>query len=631
MLFMENMDSLEHESVESWSFSTAEDLAFYLDNNCKSWSIYSADFDLLQTLRAASVPAELASLVLAEQVALDLWFKECSCQRKLSMTDKEGNSWGSTLPNELQPPAFDYYQQRLAQSTNPYLRARYGLVLWNAPKPHKHIRYAQAALDNLLNALENADCIDTAILHNCLDILRQSCAIAASIHYRTTDTMEAVIQRFTEILPFEVGSKISLLRLVTKYPKLFKSTDHDLVLATSRKLYEIHYGAQDYFACQSLCQVAAPYAQAFGYDPREWHFGLGKAFEGEAVQRSSNDNESSLMAVQFYSRAAKAYQLAGAPDAEAEALLKVQLLKPKIKLATISTELTPEQSNQLMNNIRFETENLLKYDSDEIMNYLACHESAIPNYLDIKAKAAESEPSFLSMLPIVTIDGNKNTQHRESSFGQDRNLEWETNRSYSLALSFHHLYLTPLFIEGYSRGKINFETFCQYLDKYSWIAQPLTEYDISAIPVEYTWRPILYPGIEEFFKQLNSYIINGPQAASFVLAVDSLALKIEGLFRDALQRLGIHTIATHKRHDLREVYFDDLVELARTNDLFTESECYFFRYVFTPIGKNLRNDIAHGYYHLPENYSLHKAILLMMALLRISGFLLLPKTNDQQA
>ena len=198
---MENMDSLEHESVESWSFSTAEDLAFYLDNNCKSWSTYSADFDLLQTLRAASVPAELASLVLAEQVALDLWFKECSCQRKLSMTDKEGESWGSTLPNELQPPAFDYYQQRLAQSTNPYLRARYGLILWNAPKPHKHIRYAQAALDNLLNALENADCIDTAILHNCLDILRQSCAIAASIHYRTTDTMEAVIQRFTEIIP----------------------------------------------------------------------------------------------------------------------------------------------------------------------------------------------------------------------------------------------------------------------------------------------------------------------------------------------------------------------------------------------------------------------------------------------
>ncbi|MGY3090849.1 hypothetical protein ACVWYF_003910 [Hymenobacter sp. UYAg731] len=510
------------------------------------------------------------------------------------------------------------------------MRARYGLIIWNAPKPYKHIRYAQAALDNVLEALEIADCLDTAAPHNCLDMLRQSCAIAASIYYRTADTVETVIQRYTGTLPFEVGSRTSLLRLVTKYPKLFKSTDHDVVLATSRSLYETHYQAEDYFACQSLCQVAAPYAQALGHDPREWHFGLGKAFEEEAVQRFPTGNESSLMAVEFYSRAAKAFQLAGATAAEEAALLQAHLLKPKIKLATISTELTPEQSKQLMDDIRFQTDHLLNFGSDDILHYLACHESTIPDYSDLKAKAAEQEPSFLSMLSIVTIDGNKNTQHGESSFRQDRNLEWETNRSYSLALSFRLLYLTPLFIEGYRTGKLNFESFCQYLDKCSWIAQPMTEYDISGNPVEYTWRPMLYPGIAEFFNQLCLQLTNGPQAANFVLAIDSLTVKIEGLPRDVLQRMNVHTIATHKRHDLREVYFDDLVDLARTNNLFTESECYFFRYVFTPVGNNLRNDIAHGYYHLPENYSLQKAILLMMALLRISGFILVSERATEQ-
>ena len=89
------MDSSEHKT-ENWSFSTAEDLASYLDNNCTNWSIYSAGFNFLPTLRAASVAPELAPLFFAEEVALDVWFKECSCQRKLSMTDKAGKSWGST-------------------------------------------------------------------------------------------------------------------------------------------------------------------------------------------------------------------------------------------------------------------------------------------------------------------------------------------------------------------------------------------------------------------------------------------------------------------------------------------------------------------------------------------------------
>ncbi len=624
--------------------STPADLAHYLDTSCHNWSLYYAGQDLPSTLKATSYPTELAATVNAEEVALDVWFKDCTPERKCSLTNDDGQTWGSTLPHELTPLPYDYYQQRLEQSTNPYLRARYALLLWNAPKPYKHIRFAQAAIDNLFTALDTAGCLDAESSRNCIELLKQACDLIVTVRHREADAVSAVVGRFTGAIPFEHGNRTSLLRIITKHPKLFKSADPELILAASFALYTHYFQNKDFFTCENICKLVAPYVQGLGRDPREWHQRLGQAYEGEAANRPARD-DSSLMAIEFYTRAAKAYQLAGDSAAEDAALQCVQTLKPKLKLHAITTEFTAEQTQLLMEDIRLQTDLLLKHGPNEILDFLACSDRVIPNHAEIKEKAAEEKPSFLSAISTIYIDGNKNTSHgdksppkaksntkdaaTEAAEKREKELNKRVSQSYSLALSFRLQYLMPIFIEGYRTGKINYETFCQYLETHSWTAQTIIEQDITGEAIEYTWQPMLRPGLQEFFTQLHKFIHEGPTASSFVLCLDSLTLKIEGLLREVLQKMGAHTIATHKRHDLREVFFDDLLDLALTKALLNENECYFLRYVFTPLGKNLRNDIAHGYYHLSERYSIQKVVLLVIALLRVTGFQLGTETQTE--
>ena len=137
---------------------------------------------------------------------------------------------------------------------------------------------------------------------------------------------------------------------------------------------------------------------------------------------------------------------------------------------------------------------------------------------------------------------------------------------------------------------------------------------------------MLYPAIEEFFKQLKLAVQELPEIAPcFVLSLDSLTLKVEGMLREMLQRAGGPTIVAYQKGDLREVYFDDLVDMAKESGFLTENEAYFFRFVFTGLSRNIRNDVAHAYYHLPEHYSLQKTVLILCAVLRLSRYNFTPR------
>ncbi|WP_162056245.1 hypothetical protein [Pontibacter pamirensis] len=230
------------------------------------------------------------------------------------------------------------------------------------------------------------------------------------------------------------------------------------------------------------------------------------------------------------------------------------------------------------------------------------------------------EPSFADMLSSSAIDVNRNIQQQKSDGSDDIPAE-KINRFYSINLSLQQQLLVTLLVDGCRSGKLTFSALRDYLDENSWIAQPMTETDFDGNIIQYTWQDLLYPALTEFFKQLSIIVHEAPDASpSFVLCLDSLTLKIEGMLSELLQRSGDPTITTHKKGDLREVYFEDLVDMAKERGLLTENEAYFFRYVFTGLSRNIRNDIAHSYYHLPVYYSLANTVLVFVAALRLFRF-----------
>jgi hypothetical protein len=105
---------------------------------------------------------------------------------------------------------------------------------------------------------------------------------------------------------------------------------------------------------------------------------------------------------------------------------------------------------------------------------------------------------------------------------------------------------------------------------------------------------------------------------NFVLCIDSLALKFEGILRDFAKIIGASS-QVHSKGWNREAYIEDLLEDEKVKSYFNEDDLLLFKYLFTSQGKNIRNNVAHAFYKY-HHYKPELMILIIMAVLRISKY-----------
>ena len=113
---------------------------------------------------------------------------------------------------------------------------------------------------------------------------------------------------------------------------------------------------------------------------------------------------------------------------------------------------------------------------------------------------------------------------------------------------------------------------------------------------------------------------------NYVLCIDSLTLKFEGILRDFAKRVGSNTIKIGRDGQIREGFTDDLLELEEIKDKFSEDDLLFFKYVFTSSGINLRNDIAHCFFRFSDYQESH-FLLVLSSILRFAKYRVGPKIN----
>jgi hypothetical protein len=130
---------------------------------------------------------------------------------------------------------------------------------------------------------------------------------------------------------------------------------------------------------------------------------------------------------------------------------------------------------------------------------------------------------------------------------------------------------------------------------------------------------LLAPSIIEFFLQTQAWLNSKYYLPSYVLCIDSLTLKIEGLLRDFSNRLNIPT-SVHRKNGMEEVYVNNILENETIKQHFDEDDMLFFNYLLSNEGgMNLRNNVAHCFLDY-SNYNLSKILLLIAALLKIGKF-----------
>lgn len=192
--------------------------------------------------------------------------------------------------------------------------------------------------------------------------------------------------------------------------------------------------------------------------------------------------------------------------------------------------------------------------------------------------------------------------------------------------SVQHIWL--VFSKGIKNGKISFESLIDYLKNNSWYGQDFTYLDTNKETQGFNWIELLTPALQSFFVQTEIDLkTNRHNPQGYILAIDSLVLKFEGLLRELSRMIGAQTIEIKENGTEERIGFDKLLDNEKLKALIPEDDIAFFKFLFTANGMNLRNNVAHCFF-TTKNYTSAVMLLLIVALLRLGNYKLETKEKE---
>jgi len=184
--------------------------------------------------------------------------------------------------------------------------------------------------------------------------------------------------------------------------------------------------------------------------------------------------------------------------------------------------------------------------------------------------------------------------------------------------------ISEIFFAAVRKEKLSTPIVVQFLHENCWYGKDIQKKSLTGAPVTYNWLNQLVPAIDDYFKQASWGLLDPAYDPNFVLCIDSLTLKIEGILRDFARICGVST-TDHKRDRnqrpiSREKDIDQLLAEQSIKEKLSEDDILFFRFLLTEkIGFNLRHKVAHGLMEFFD-YSVHLAHLLLLALLKLGKY-----------
>jgi hypothetical protein len=520
---------------------------------------------------------------------------------------------------EFQSEAFEYIRERSQESKNSLVIARYNHILWKGPKGIKNKNYAQIAIVNYLTSIRtfielSKQKSEEEYYYQAVTTYEMTCSLISeckeeikSFKFLTSELLADTA------LPF--WTKHSILDDMLKHPKLFKPEDFTNTLNLFKnELNRADKRTDHFLLVNNYLPTALRIASKTKSDNKYWYDQIGECY----VQMAYDEERPDRLWIKQdnYAHAIDAFGNSGNIQRRKEIEQAYYELKPKVTLPShrIEIKLSKEES-KLFKTYEEETKQkiewLLTLDSSKIYMYLGSS-LYFPKFDFIKKALTNQKMSWMDMGRIIEFDSNKNI--RSFQGGRSNELYQE----YTLRIQLSVLpFLRQVFAKGIKERVLTFENYLEYL-KNSWLGKPYTEIDLGGDLVETNWLGLIAPGVVEYFVQSESSLNAKYYKPNYVLCIDSLSLKFEGLLRDFSSRLNIST-STRGKKGMQENYVHDILGNETIQKYFDEDDRLLFEYLFLNDGLNIRNNVAHCFYNEKE-YDLNKINLLLVTLLRISKY-----------
>ncbi|WP_341906294.1 DUF4209 domain-containing protein [Fluviicola taffensis] len=331
---------------------------------------------------------------------------------------------------------------------------------------------------------------------------------------------------------------------------------------------------------------------------------LGESHLNHAVQLGT-----SFVAPQFYQKAYQAYSKAGNREKMEEMAVRIETSKNKVELATVSFEIKDEKVlaalKLLVIKDKIELNTVLALPADGIYDYMA------DGKIFPRAEVWEKSTELMPEIPFSNMAFDTNMNFKVNTQKKIINQYKQQFKDFSIPK------LGKLCVEGVKSGKLTSDSFLKYLKENSWFGDKKVD-PKSASYEKFDWIGLMTPSIEIFFEQVSANIEadNDRSSNTYILAIDSLTLKFEGLFRELNHRVGAQTIEINPDKTKQRISYENLLSNGKIAAIIPEDDLTFFKFLFTSEGWNIRNNVAHCFYPI-EKYSEASMFLLLIALLRL--------------
>lgn len=512
---------------------------------------------------------------------------------------------------ELFDDNFDYIKSRANSVNNPKYKAKYNHLLWLSPV--KHIDFAKQAIENYLLLLQNSSFSveDNTQCHSFGKYFKNLYVLCQMVNFKKDE----IIRYFLSLLEsnkINDFTKYSLMEFIVENNKKTDSSTTKIFYDYSKKSIE----KLESRVLESYLNLLIVLSQKLRIPSNEFHEKLGDYH----ISQLKTEKNQGFIAHHYYTNALEEYKKGNIKEKIETTAVLLEQSKKNIDLKKVSFESKNENINkplnQWWNSIKLQTTHLIEEGSDYVIyNYLIL-EKLIPNAGTLNE---EIKPASFDFISTIVFDINKNINKNKSG----------GINSYSIYINnftIPHIWL--VFSKGIKSGKISFESLIDYLQINSWYGQDFTYLDTNNETQGFNWIELLSPSLQSFFIQSEIDIkTNKNNNQGYILAIDSLVLKFEGLLREFSRMIGAQTIEIKESGTEERINFEKLLDNEKLKSLIPEDDISFFKFLFTSEGMNLRNNIAHSFFNT-KNYTSAVMLLLIVALLRLGNYKMIVKEKE---
>lgn len=507
---------------------------------------------------------------------------------------------------------FDYLAQRAEEVTNPYLRIRYNQLLFKSGR--RRNQQGELIVDESLKLLPSLDNTNDDTSRDNWQLLLNAFCLSLSLkQYRFPELSDALLKVISDRQ--EDFAQLSTVVFVINgsrktIPRDLLEGFHDAILPSVQQVAK----DGDTFTGVPLITNLSKLGDSLGKDVKAYHLARGKTYERRG-DIQANDDDNNLSATISYVEAMDCYRLAGDVERTDALGVKYAKIKGKVELTNVRLGGPGQVSDDTQKLFRGLLEHAAKLNSDQLFSELAISDLLLPF---TGADGTTPEKTTADIFGIFTtanydINGNAKVEYGGS----------DTSRlfiHYAMEFgTFHSQLLRSIFLQGMEDGTISFQSLMKYLIEETWLGQVLEESNGDGEVHTYSWAFSLSSYLLEFFMQLEAKLLYPDSLVNFQASLEGLTLKFEPIARDLVSRLDHSTIKSPKSGVVREVLLEELIEKIDGLDVIRRQDTLFFKYLYTSNGRNIRNNVAHGFLR-PHQCTPTDCILVIVSLLRLGSF-----------